>query len=60
MKFPNQEYKMVFRHGYFVDKNTIRKEHDAAVIVAFVIGAAVMLIVVAIIFQSCAMTGGVR
>lgn len=59
MKSPNQEYKMVYRHGYFVDKYTLRREYDSASIVALAIGAAVTLIVVAVVFQSCRMTGHV-
>lgn len=58
MKFPHQEYKMVYRHGYFVDKATLRREHESASIVALAIGAAVMMIVVAMVFQSCGLAGG--
>lgn len=57
MKFPNQEYKMVYKAGAFYDKHTLRREHESASIVAFAISAAVMMIVVAGVFQSCIMTG---
>jgi len=43
MKFPNQEYKLVYRHGYFVDKHQLRAEHSSAFIVAWCVGLALMI-----------------
>ena len=44
MKFPNQEYKMVYRHGYFVDKHQLRAEHESAWIVILCLAGALAII----------------
>lgn len=59
MKFPNQEYKMVYRAGTFIDKHTLRREHESAWIVAWAFGLALMVCLFAVVFQSCAM-GDIR
>ena len=39
----NQDYKMAYRHGYFVDKHQFRAEHESAWIVAWCIGLALLI-----------------
>lgn len=56
MKFPHQDYKMVYRHGYFVDKHTLRREHDSASALFFCIAMST-LIILAVAIQSCNLAG---
>ena len=43
MKPPNTDYRLAYRHGYFVDKHQLRAEHESAWVVAWAIGLALMI-----------------
>jgi len=43
----NQDYKMAYRHGYFVDKHQLRAEHESAWIITLCCAGASLIILMA-------------
>ena len=53
MKSPHPDYKLAYRAGYYLDKHQLRRENEAGAIVALAVMAALLTVLLAIVFPSC-------